>query len=203
MNSVRKKITPKNLFSRRELRQKSKESTRNPDEVGHIRREAMSQVVGMDRKTFDAYKDAADKKKPFTVRVKRFLLAESRLGRRAKVVKDFALLFFPWGKTVSSATELITEVLSPEQDEPAPLPQSKQTLEIMRIIEWLRARLRERSTQAALVIIVAGAAFFGLSLDVVILTEALDGLLTAVSGVITAIAILYEMFRKEKPDEEA
>lgn len=169
---------------------------KNPDSIGHIRREALAQVPTIDRKTFEAYSIAANKREPFLKRVKNFLLAESRSGRRAKIVKDFVLLFVPWGKQVSSASELLTEVFAKEPQQPKP------NTKVMKITQWLKDRLAEPSTKSALVVLAAGGTFFGLSIDAVQLAGALDSLVTALSGVITAGTLLYEMFRKEKKDSE-
>lgn len=137
-------------------------------------------------------------KKNFFRRVKSFLLAESKSGRRAKVVKDFALLFFPWGAQVKNASQLLTEVILKPDVPPNTNPNLKQ----MKITEWLRNRLHETSTKAALLIIVSGLTFLGFSLDVVSLTAALDAIIVGVSGVIAAGTALFEMFRKEIPDNE-
>lgn len=178
------------------------ESLTNPDKIGHKRRAIVAELktynVKQAEEIFQSYADAADKSKSLKQRIGSFLRAESTSGRRAKIVKDFALLFFPWGTKVSSATEMLREVVLPDletqQHEPNP--------ETMKIVKWLRNRLKEPSTQSALVIIAASATFFGLSIDVIELQAAIDAFLTAASGVIAAGAVLYELFRKERPDDE-
>lgn len=177
-------------------------SLTSPDKIGHKRREVVAELeaynVRQAEDIFQEYADAADRSKSLIKRIGSFLRAESTSGRRAKIVKDFALLFFPWGAKVGSATEMIRQVVLPDLEH-----QKQQTNpDTMNITKWLRNRLQEPSTRSALIIIAAGATFFGLSIDVVELTAAIDTFLTAVSGVIAAGATLYEFFRKETPDEE-
>lgn len=42
---------------------------------------------------------------------KTFLQAENKWGRRAKIVKDIALTFIPYGRTISNASEMATEII--------------------------------------------------------------------------------------------
>ena len=73
----------------------------------------------------------------------------------------------------------------------------------MRIIEWLQDRLRERSTQSAIAIIISLLVFFGIEIDAVSLTEMIEAILQGAAALITAIATLYEFIRKEFTDEES
>ncbi len=61
------------------------------------------------------YDDLFRKKEGFFKRVGKFITATNKAGRRAKIIKDFALIFFPWGKQVADITEFATDVLKPEQ----------------------------------------------------------------------------------------
>jgi len=176
------------------------QSTRNPDDIGHLRRKALALVKEIDTSTFEDFRYAANKKKPLGKRIKRFVKGESKSGRWAKVVKDFALFFLPWGQSVSSATEFITEVVAKENRSSTSQTNNKKQAD-MKVIKWIRDRLKEKSTKSALVVLAAGATFFGLSVDAIALSEAIDSVLVAISGVITAGTLVYEMFRKENSDE--
>lgn len=63
--------------------------------------------VELDKETERTYLKALNRGKPFAYRIRQFLTASNKAGRQAKVLKDFALMFFPWGDKVETLTELV------------------------------------------------------------------------------------------------
>lgn len=68
-------------------------------------------TVRIGRTSLEKYKEALDSSQPFLRRVAAFFSATNKAGRRAKTIKDFLLIFLPYGKQVGNITELITELI--------------------------------------------------------------------------------------------
>lgn len=91
--------------------------------------------------TVEQYKIASDRKEPFFKRLSHFLLGTSNTGRKAKIIKDFALFFLPYGKQVGNITDFVTDQLEP-----------KQTNNDM----WIWNRLKERTTWQGIITVLTG-----------------------------------------------
>lgn len=119
------------------------------------------------------YEEALDPKIPLGKRLYRFITATNEAGRKAKIIKDFALLFLPWGKQVSNLTELATDIIKHEQIK-----------DVMETKPWYKSK----TVQSILVIItLVSTQFFGLEI-----TEAeLQETVTAVGVAIASVVALY------------
>lgn len=128
--------------------------------------------------TIEQYEIAADRKKPFLKRVGNFLLGTSNAGRWAKVIKDFALFFVPYGKQIGDITDFVTDELQPQQT--------------TNNMSWIAARLKERTTWQGIVtaLTAVGASFS---------PEQAEAIITAGVGVVTLIWV----FVKEPESEDA
>lgn len=71
------------------------------------------QKIDLPKKTIENYERVFHKHRSFLDRLKSFLKAENQAGRWAKVIKDFALIFVPYGKQISTVTEFINQRLLP------------------------------------------------------------------------------------------
>lgn len=67
------------------------------------------------------YYAALQRDRPLGERIGRFLRAENRAGRRAKLIKDAVLVFAPWGPQVRTLTDVATHLLQPEPNPDAML----------------------------------------------------------------------------------
>lgn len=65
--------------------------------------------IKLDRETKKAYDDALNPGVPFRVRARRFLTANNQAGRTARLFKDAALVFLPFGEKVNDITELVAK----------------------------------------------------------------------------------------------
>lgn len=81
--------------------------------------------VQLSEETLEGYQRAMNPGYPFWHRVGRFFSATSKAGRIAKTVKDAALIFLPWGKQVSTASEFITTAILDEKTMDKPKHKSK------------------------------------------------------------------------------
>lgn len=70
------------------------------------------QKVDLDEDTIAQYQKVFTKQTTFWQRLGNFIKAENKAGRYAKILKDFALIFVPYGRTISSASEMATEIIS-------------------------------------------------------------------------------------------
>lgn len=80
--------------------------------------------IKLSKETLKAYEQALDPKLPFSYRFKRFLTAQNQAGRIGKTIKDFALIFLPFGNKVSDLSHLITNQIKSTMPESAK-PKSK------------------------------------------------------------------------------
>lgn len=71
--------------------------------------------VELDKETIQAYEEIFEKDTTFWQRLGRFIKAENKAGQKAKIIKDGILAFAPWGKQVSTGTELLTEIIKDDQ----------------------------------------------------------------------------------------
>ena len=69
----------------------------------------------LDEETISAYEKVFQKDTTFWQRLGRFIRAENRAGRYAKAIKDFALIFVPYGRTIATASEMATEIITDKQ----------------------------------------------------------------------------------------
>lgn len=72
--------------------------------------------INLDKETIDTYKKVFQKDTTFFERFGNFIRAENKAGRKAKIIKDFLLIFVPYGRTISSATEMATEIITEKQN---------------------------------------------------------------------------------------
>lgn len=181
-----------------------KQTINTRKEIGNIARKARAESLWeplVYEEISEAFIQAADTTKPFSIRLKKFLLAENKSGRRAKLVKDFALFFIPWGKQVQTASNFLLEEVYPEHKQKQEQVQ-KDMERIPKAIKWMRNRLKEKSTRTALLVIASMATFFGVEMSAMEITAGIEGVLQAVSMLIASLGVLYELVRKEKEDEE-
>lgn len=73
--------------------------------------------VGLDKETIAEYEKIFEKDTTFWQRLGRFIKAENKAGRQAKIVKDAILAFTPFGKKISTGTELLTQIITKEQQD--------------------------------------------------------------------------------------
>lgn len=106
---------------------------------------------------------------------KAFLKAENKWGRRAKIVKDIGLFFIPYGKRIENITEATHYIMTDEREKP---------------LDWVRNRLKEKSTWVG--VVVAAGGIFGLDLD----NEQAELIAKAVVAVGSAVLVI----RKELKD---
>lgn len=82
--------------------------------------------VVLDKETIESYEDALNRGKPKRKRLMRFLTAQNKAGRRAKIIKDAVLMFLPFGKKISNVSEMITHIIRGNMEpEPKPAYKSK------------------------------------------------------------------------------
>jgi hypothetical protein len=146
--------------------------------------------------TRSLYEIALNRDKPFRERVFAFIQAENRAGRKAKIVKDFILMFTPYGNRISAFSDFIRDSVLPQQH----INMSME--EDMKVIDWLKDRLGEKSTTAGIIIIVGVLAYFGIHLDIVVIEEVLGAIIQGISVAVSGVVAIYEMIRKEKKDDE-
>lgn len=95
------------------------------DDAGKVKQASHDWLAGrkveLDDETIKKYRRAYDPDMPVGYRLRQFLSAESEAGRTAKVIKDVFLSFVPWGKQVSNLSELVTDVIEPEQTKEKPM----------------------------------------------------------------------------------
>lgn len=141
--------------------------------------------------TVSDFNTAVDRKKPFWHRVRRFLAAENKAGRKAKAVKDFVLIFVPYGRQIGTVTELASEVFKqnqPKEDD-------------MKAVEWIKERLGEKTTYAGLVVLTAVAGIFGYVIPVEVLMEHLEQIVSGIALVLSGLGGIWAVIRKDKPKE--
>lgn len=69
------------------------------------------QKIDLDEETIAQYQKVFQKNTGFWERFGNFLTAENKAGRYAKAIKDFALIFVPYGRTISTATQMAKEII--------------------------------------------------------------------------------------------
>ncbi len=142
------------------------------------------------------YQEAINPGRPFSERVRRFLAATSKTGRRAKAIKDFALLFVPLGGRVKSVTEFIVKrFIQPQED----IMMNNETT-----AEKIKRFLSQPSTQAGIsfVIMVVGSIWAGVDIDAETFTQSVVGVIAALAALWTAVTNLINIFRDEEKSVE-
>lgn len=72
------------------------------------------QKIDLPKETIENYEKIFQSHRSFWERVQLFLKAENQAGRWAKVIKDFSLIFVPYGRQISTVTEFINQRLIPD-----------------------------------------------------------------------------------------
>ena len=65
----------------------------------------------------EAYRDSLDIELSFWFRLRRFLTAQNEAGRIASVIKDFSLIFIPYGTQIKNLTDLIGNFMARKKKE--------------------------------------------------------------------------------------
>lgn len=153
------------------------------------------QKIDLPKETIENYEKVFQSHRSFGDRVKSFLKAENQAGRWAKVIKDFALIFVPYGKQISTVTEFINQRLLPESNN-KDMAQSNET-----VFQQIKRRIKQPSTQAAiaLIITVLGSSWVGLDIEVTAeqLTNSLAGIVTAAGALWAAVMSVVNLFRDD------
>lgn len=101
-------------------------------------------------KTLERYHDALNPRLSIGYRIRQFLRAENEAGRIAKVIKDAALIFVPYGKKIDTLTGFVTQRLIKHERGSN--------------MNWILSRLKEKSTWRGIVAVLT-AVGVGLSPD--------------------------------------
>lgn len=138
--------------------------------------------VDLAKEVHEEYQKVFDKERSFWDRVGSFLRAENKAGRWAKVVKDFALVFIPYGKTIDNITDLI--ITDKKQKQMAQLKEGT----FQKIIRFLK----QESTRRGLAF-VAGLVGAWLSIDL-----QPELLIQSAIGVISGLSLIYAAWQNIK-----
>lgn len=115
-----------------------------------------------------------DRSNNFMSRVVRFLLAENEAGRQASVIKDFALIFLPFGQQVHTVADFIVAKIKQNQTKVNKMPESENK-------PWYKSK----TINAAIVVIVIVATnFFGIEITEAELQDTVSAIASAVAGVV-------------------
>jgi len=82
-------------------------------------------TVSVPTEAVEAYQDAINPELSLLHRIRRFLSAESKAGRKAKIIKDFGLIFVPYGRHINNITQLIGDLMASNEKQTSEAPQSK------------------------------------------------------------------------------
>lgn len=104
-------------------------------------------LIHLEKEILKSYEAVLNPSDSFWDRVRAFMSASSKAGRGAKAIKDFMLLFTPYGKQIGSVTEFVSERFI----------QSKQKQNEAEDMNWLFNRLTEQSTWRGIIVAVTGA----------------------------------------------
>lgn len=126
--------------------------------------------------------EARKKKKGRFGKIGKYLLAEFYSGRGRKVVKDLVVLF-----NAESPQEFFEELIK-TNDSMEPVKQK------------ISRKFKQRSTKAGITVLVAVLAIFGVEVEVVVLSELLQQVITAVAGLVAGASAIYEMIREEQDE---
>lgn len=153
---------------------------------------AENKLDSVPEEAFEYYKKIYQEDSTFWQRLGHFIRAENKAGRKAKIIKDGILVFAPWGKQVSDATELVTELISDNSNKkPDTMKEPK--------FKKIKRYLKQKSTQSAIALIatVVSAVFAGVEINPDVLTESLLGIITGLAATWASIMAIVEMFRDE------
>lgn len=131
--------------------------------------------VDLPKQTLQAYHDAMNPKLSFGMRLRRFLRAENEAGRIAKTIKDFALIFIPYGRKIETLSDFVTSRLEPQHKYNRGSD-----------MNWIINRLKEKSTWRG---IIAVATALGVSWS--------PDQIAAIVALGVAVAGAFEVFFKE------
>lgn len=99
-------------------------------------------LAHISKKTLEKYHDALNPRLSFGYRLRRFLSAQNEAGRIAKIVKDFALIFVPYGRQINTLTDFVTQRLTPKTNTNTNM-------------NWIKNRLSEKSTWRGIVAVLS------------------------------------------------
>lgn len=151
--------------------------------------------------SFEIYQKVFDKDTTFLERFGHFLRAENKAGRKAKVIKDAALIFLPYGKKIENATEFITHII--EEEDTMTEDNNKIDEKIPEEVSKVRRFLKQKSTRAAMSILAGGLAYFGVEINPELLGEGLSAIVQGIGLFIAGGSTVYEMVRDEDKDKES
>ena len=134
-------------------------------------------LAHISKQTLDKYHDALNPRLSFGYRLRRFLSAQNEAGRIAKTVKDFALIFVPYGRQINTLTDFVTEQLTPKKNTN---------------MNWIKNRLKEKSTWRGIVTVLTA---LGVSLS--------PGQSAAIVTTGVVLAGLFEAFFKDPQSDDA
>lgn len=142
----------------------------------------MEKLVNLEKEVLEYYQTIITPSSSFWDRLRAFFSASNKAGRGAKAIKDFALLFTPYGKQIETVSEFITErFIKPEQTDKA-MNDSK---------KWYKSA----TVNSIIVIIVLGASHF---FDVQITEAELQTTIEAVGMALASVVALWGRIRADK-----
>lgn len=78
--------------------------------------------IRLEEKILEEYAEVLNPSKSFLDRLRAFLGASSKAGRKAKAIKDFVLLFTPYGEDIASVSEFVSKrFINPKQQTDKPM----------------------------------------------------------------------------------